>query len=102
MLDYRRFHTFYSLARSKKAKRKYLYLLGTEHALKFFDGGRALKSVLSKNDKVSEQFFKQYLRVRDYYQEHRQNVRIEDVSEWLPELISDAVAESASDELQLA
>jgi hypothetical protein len=40
------FKDYLLLAEHPTAKRKYLYLLGTEHALKFLRGGRALSSVL--------------------------------------------------------
>src|SRR5437867_4505066 len=43
------FKDFYLLAEHPTEKRKYLYVLGTEHPLKFFNGGRSLSSVLSRN-----------------------------------------------------
>ncbi|MES6357806.1 hypothetical protein U6M78_12190, partial [Cutibacterium acnes] len=48
------FKDYLLLAEHPTAKRKYLYLLGTEHALKFLRGGRALSSVLSRNDKLQK------------------------------------------------
>jgi len=54
------FKDFFLLAESKSTKRKYLYVLGTEHPLRFLNGGRALKSVLSKNDKIQQLFYKRF------------------------------------------
>ena len=84
------FKDLFLLVESQIPKQKFLYLLGTHHALKFLNGGRALKSVLSLNEKVRESFFGRYgdrfRTVRDYYNAHKGAVRIEDVSPWLPEL----------------
>jgi len=96
------FKDFFLLEDSNSTKRKYLYVLGTEHPLKFLDGGRALKSVLSRNDKVRDQFYarfgKQFVTVRDYYRSHQDKVVIVDVSPWLPELAGSLVAEGPEDE----
>jgi len=85
------------LALHPTTKRKHLYLLGTEHALKFLRGGRALTSVLSRNDKVqrkfSDQFGGAYRTVGDYYAAHADDVRIEDVSPWLSDLAERLIAE---------
>ncbi len=84
------FKDFFDLAEAKTEKRKYLYLLGTEHALKFFNGGRALGSVLSKNDVTKMRFEEShgaaYSTVREYFTDHRRKVSIQDVSCWLPQL----------------
>src|SRR5271168_1214145 len=40
------FKDFYEMAEHETPKEKYLYVLGTEHGEKFFNGGRALSSVL--------------------------------------------------------
>jgi hypothetical protein len=92
------FKDFFRLAESKSPKRKYLYVLGTEYPLKFLNGGRALKSVLSRNDTIRKAFYdahsgERFVKVRDYYELYRDKVRIEDVSPWLPELASDVVAD---------
>lgn len=76
------FKDFVLLAESPTAKRKHLSLLGTDHALKFLRGGRALTSVLSRNEKVRQLFFErfgdQFRTVRDYYLVHAGAVQIED------------------------
>jgi hypothetical protein len=95
------FKDFFLLAESESAKRKYLYVLGTEHPLRFLNGGRALKSVLSRDNEVRERFYacfgERFVRVRDYYQSHLDKVLIADVSPWLPELAT-AVNDETSDE----
>ena len=51
------FKDFFLLAESEIAKAKYLYVLGTEHPLKFLNGGRALTSVLSKDERIRDRFY---------------------------------------------
>jgi hypothetical protein len=62
-------------------KRKYLYLLGTAHALKLLEGGQALSSVLSRRDQLQRMFLDRfgdrYRTVRDYYAVERGGVQIE-------------------------
>jgi hypothetical protein len=88
------FKDFYLLAESKNAKRKYLYVLGTETPLRFLNGGRALSSVLSLNLKLRDDLEKRhgskFRRVCDYYLAHRHLVEIEDVSNWVPELVAES------------
>ena len=87
------FKDFFLLAQHPTPKRKHLYLLGTRHALKFMQGGRALTSVLSRNEKLrrmfNERFEKQFRTVGEYFAAHGGPVEIADVSPWLPELIQD-------------
>lgn len=84
------FKDFFMMAENSIPKRKYLYLLGTEHALKFLNGGRAIESVLSRNEKgrasFRSKFGDRYMKVLDYYLDRRHMVVIEDVSKWLSEL----------------
>ena len=84
------FKDFYLLANHATSKRKQLYLLGTTQALKFLQGGRALTSVLSRDDKLRQMFFArfgdQFRTVGEYYAVHRAKVDIEDASPWLSEL----------------
>jgi hypothetical protein len=88
------FKDFYLLAENPSPKRKYLYVLGTEFPLKFLNGKRALaSSVLSRNDKLLKQFQSKYgdrfPTVRDYFLPNSDRVVIEDISGWVPELISE-------------
>ena len=86
------FKDFYLMAEYAGAKRKYLYVLGTEHPLKFFNGSRALSSILSRNVKLKGEFVAkfadQYPTVRDYYVPRKHAVIIQDVSEWVPNLVA--------------
>ena len=85
------FKDFYLLARSAAKKEKVLYVVGTEFPLKFLKGGRALSSVFSRHSKIVEMFKSdfgnQFRTVREYYAAHKDEVKIEDVSRWIPELI---------------
>lgn len=84
------FKDYFALESNPTPKRKYLYLLGTQHALKFLEGGRALSSVLSRDEKLQRLFYERfgdrYRTVREYFEDHREKVAIVDVSEWLREL----------------
>lgn len=92
------FKDYLLLAEHPTVKRKYLYLLGTEHALKFLRGGRALSSVLSRNDKLQKMFADRFgaafRTVGNYYAVHAGAVQIEDVSPWLSELAEELIAEA--------
>lgn len=92
------FKDYLLLADDPIPKHKYLYLLGTEHALKFLRGGRAISSVLSRNGKLqklfAERFGDRYRTVGEYYATHANSVHIEDVSPWLSELAEGLIAES--------
>lgn len=92
------FKDYLLLAEHPTAKRKCLYLLGTEHAVKFLRGGRALSSVLSRNDKLQKMFADRFggafRTVGEYYTVHAGAVQIEDVSPWLSELAEDLISEA--------
>lgn len=89
------------LAEHPTAKRKHLYLLGTEHAIRFLRGGRAMSSVLSRNAKLqrmfTERFGERFRTVGDYYAAHASAVQIDDVSPWLSELAEELIAEPDMD-----
>jgi hypothetical protein len=89
------------MAEHETEKEKYLYVLGTEHGEKFFNCGRALSSVLSRNVKLrnrfNEKFGDRYRTVRDYYLPRKGRVVIQDVSPFVPELVAAAV-EAADEE----
>ena len=92
------FKDFYLLARHETHKQRVLYVLGTEYPLKFFNGGRALSSVLSRHAAVAalfkSDFDDRYRIVREYYLDHKGQVAIHDVSQWVPDLIGDEVPEA--------
>src|SRR5258708_10345271 len=89
------FKDFYEMAECDTSKEKYLYVLGTEHGEKFFNGGRALPSVLKGNvtlrKKFSDKFGDRYSTVREYYMPRKGLVVIQDVSPFVPELVAMAV-----------
>jgi hypothetical protein len=94
------FKDFYEMAEHNTPKEKYLYVLGTEHGEKFFNGGRALSSVLrtaTLRNKFNEKFGDQYRTVRDYYLPRKGLVVIQDVSPFVPELVA-VTAEAAGNE----
>jgi hypothetical protein len=84
------FKDFYGMAEYETHKKKYLYVLGTEHAERFLNGGRALSSVLSRNVKLRNEFKRKfedrYRTVRDYYLPRKGQVEIQSVLPFLPEL----------------
>ena len=83
------FKDFYFLAEYDSSKSKHLYVLGTEFPLKFFNGRRALESVLSKNVSFHTEFkakYPDYQVVREYYLPRRNQVSIEDISAMVPGL----------------
>ena len=90
------FKDFYELAEHATDKQRFLYVLGTVQAEKFFNGGRALSSVLGHNVKLrgefAEKYGQHYRKVRDYFASRKETVTIQDVSPFVPELISAAAA----------
>jgi hypothetical protein len=96
------FKDFYEMAEHETRKEKYLYVLGTEQDEKFFNGGRALSSVLSRNvtlrDKFNDKFGDRYRTVRDYYLARKGRVVIQDVSPFVPELVAVAVEAAEANE----
>lgn len=81
------FKDFFELAEYETHKKKFLYVVGTEYPLKFFNGGRALTSVLSRHPKISAQIKEKYgdrvTRVRDYYEIKKNEVIICDVTPYI-------------------
>lgn len=78
------FKDFFELAEYKTEKKKFLYVVGTEYPLKFFNGGRALTSVLSRNPKIlsyiTEKYGQEVKKVCHYYELKKNEVVICDVS----------------------
>lgn len=81
------FKDFFELAEYETIKRKYLYVVGTEYPLKFFNGGRALNSVLSRNPDILSRIKKKYgesvTKVRDYYELKKGDIEICDVRPYI-------------------
>lgn len=82
------FKDFYLMAESDIPQDRYLYVVGNKYPLKFFNGGRALSSVLSKNLKLWEdlktRYGKRFSTVGDYYNYRKQSVNIIDILEIVP------------------
>ena len=81
------FKDFHNLAEFETSKERNLYVVGTFFPLKFFNGGKALTSVLSKQPVILESIKTKYgdsiCKTRDYYDLHKQSVQIKDVSPYL-------------------
>lgn len=95
------FKDFYEMAEHDTPKERYLYVLGTEHGEKFFNGGRALSSVLRNvtlRNKFTEKFGDRYRTVRDYYLPRKGLVVIQDVSAFVPELVGAAIEAAEAEE----
>lgn len=81
------FKDFFELAEYETHKKKYLYVVGTEYPLKFFSGGRALTSVLSRYPKILERIQEKYgdsiTKVRDYYEMKKCELTICDITPYI-------------------
>lgn len=79
------FKDFFNLESFNAEKKKCLYLLGVEHALRFFNGRRSLRSVLGRNEATRTKFLRQHGEnfrwVREYYVAHAESVQIIDLSQ---------------------
>lgn len=84
------FKDFFGLAEQETNKKKFLYVLGLEKPLKFFNGKRKLDSVMSKNNALQKNFksifASKFSVVNEYYKFRKNDVRIVDISPMLPEL----------------
>jgi hypothetical protein len=84
------FADVFNLASSESDKRKQLYVLGTEHPLRFLANNRALSSVLSKNISLAERFRdlhgEDFGTVSDYWETVKDRVEVIDLREVVPTL----------------
>jgi hypothetical protein len=84
------FKDFYFLAEEETAKRRELYVVGSELPFKFFNSKRAVRNILNGNSKLGLSFRKRYGEgheftvVRSYYQAKKHLVEILDISAFLP------------------
>jgi hypothetical protein len=96
------FKDFYEMAEHETHKERYLYVLGTEHAVRFLRGGRAMSSVLSRNEtlrrKFTEKYGDRYRTIRDYYIPRKESVVIQDVSPFVPGLVAAVEAAEGEEE----
>lgn len=83
------FKDFFYLAEADDHWQRYLYVISRTEPLKFLEGGRALSSVASKNRKLADDLKKKYgskyRTVREYYQDHKDKVIIEDLTKIVPQ-----------------
>lgn len=86
------FKDFFLLAESSTTKRKQLFVVGTDHPLKFLMGNRACTSVFTGHKALWEKFHKKYgdsiIRVCEYYERHRSKVEIVDLRALIPDFAS--------------
>jgi len=87
------FADVFSVAAADTNKRRVVYLLGTDHALRFLRGGRALTSVLSRSPKVRRMFEETYgtgtfATVREYWATVCEKVEIVDLRELVPDVFA--------------
>jgi hypothetical protein len=84
------FKDFFQLVEYPTDKDKYLYVLGLDHPMHFFNGGRACHSVMSKESKVWRKFSEKYGStcgtVREFYELKKSCVRMLDLTAVVPEL----------------
>ena len=82
------FQDVFNLASAETHKRRELYVLGTEHPLRFLGNKRSLSSVLSKNVKLAKQFQDlhgdKFQTVADYWKTVKDRVEVIDLGEILP------------------
>jgi hypothetical protein len=83
----RLFIDFFNLAEQETQKRKCLYVIDKKYPLCFLNGGRALNSVLSKNQKAATKFFSKYVDrykvVSEYYRDFSQKVEIIELKDFI-------------------
>jgi hypothetical protein len=78
------FKDFYELAECETHKKKFLYVVGDKFPRKFFEGGRALTSVLSRRPEILKTIKSKYganiVRVCDYFELKKTVVEICDIA----------------------
>jgi hypothetical protein len=87
------FADVFSVASADTDKRRIVYVLGTELAMKFLRGGRAISSVLSRSSKVRLGFYDRYgpdtfATVRDYWATVSDGVEVLDLRELVPRIFT--------------
>lgn len=98
------FKDFYLLAEYDTVKERYLYVIGTEHPLRFLQSGRALKSVMSRNNKLWADFQKRYgerfSEVHEYYKHRRSRVQLVDITKIIPQLATALELDNGQDAVE--
>jgi hypothetical protein len=82
------FKDFFYLAEAETSKGRYLYLLELDRPIKFLNGGRALSSILTKDQRLRNDFETLYGQrfsvARDYYLYRRDRVYLCDLRKLVP------------------
>jgi hypothetical protein len=82
------FIDLFNLASAETDKHRYMYVLGREHPERFLSGGRALSSVLSRNESAAKRFRElhgdDFKTVADYTNYIKNRVEIVDLREVVP------------------
>lgn len=82
------FVDFFHLAEAETTKTRNLYVLGMQHPEKFFNGSRALASVLGKRPDEAKALAALYgdsfRVVNEYYRHHASRVNVRDISALVP------------------
>jgi len=77
------FKDFYFLSEAETSKQRELYVIGTDHASKFFNSRRSLRQILDGNAKLGNSFRERYGTkfriVNEYYQTKKNVVCIKDI-----------------------
>ncbi len=85
----RLFKDFYMLAEYDTFKERFLYFVGSEAPVKFLNGRRELRSVLSQDGKLwadfQQKYGEQFKTVGDYYEFQKERVLLVDLAEIVPE-----------------
>ena len=84
------FKDFLKLLWGSSGKRRQLFLSGTDEAVAFLHGGRALSSVLSRNVAIKSRFESlygtRYRTVGEFYRDHEDLIEVVDLWRVLPQL----------------
>jgi hypothetical protein len=99
------FKDFYWLAEAVTPKRKYLYVVGLEHPLKFLNSGTALASLMSRNNTLALNFQRHYgerfIKVRDYYAYRKSSVELVDLTKVTPYFRSNLIASNEDNDSEV-
>lgn len=82
------FKDFYLLAEANTTKERYLYVVGDQHPLKFFNSRRKLKGVMRDNrlwTKFQSVHGERFSVVSEYYNYRKDGVQIVDVAKFIPD-----------------